>query len=446
MTKFKTLLAKILRVKNTIVEDLTFEEDPVTHQPIAYMDVRPYKRFSHICPHCGRKCSGYDHSTDEPRKWRHTDIGSNMLFLRYAPPRIYCPEHKVVTAAVPWADHDCWFTRDFDDSAAWFSQQMSKSAVSKYLQIDWATVGRCISRVKNRLDKNPLSRFDNLRSIAVDETSIRKGHVYITVVINNETGKVIWIGERHGKETFMKFLNELTAEQREGIHFVAGDGARWIDDCIKEKLPNCTRCVEGFHVVQWANEALDEQRRETWRELQECAKELEKSSENQEKSPEQEESAKETRKMAKTVKGSQYTLGKAPENLTDNQRARLEFIEKTHPRLFRAYVLKEHLRYILKMVDVQLAEAELKIWYWRASHSRLEPMKKLAKKIKRHRDNILNTIQFGLSSAKSESANNAIKLILRKAYGFRNMENMKDMIMLCCSNLEVQLPGRAPNP
>lgn len=363
MTKFKTLLAKILRVKNTIVEDLTFEEDPVTHQPIAYMDVRPYKRFSHICPHCGRKCSGYDHSTDEPRKWRHTDIGSNMLFLRYAPPRIYCPEHKVVTAAVPWADHDCWFTRDFDDSAAWFSQQMSKSAVSKYLQIDWATVGRCISRVKNRLDKNPLSRFDNLRSIAVDETSIRKGHVYITVVINNETGKVIWIGERHGKETFMKFLNELTAEQREGIHFVAGDGARWIDDCIKEKLPNCTRCVDGFHVVQWANEALDEQRRETWRELQECAKELEKSSENQEKSPEQEESAKETRKMAKTVKGSQYTLGKAPENLTDNQRARLEFIEKTHPRLFRAYVLKEHLRYILKMVDVQLGEAELKIWY-----------------------------------------------------------------------------------
>lgn len=114
--------------------------------------------------------------------------------------------------------------------------------------------------------------------------------------------------------------------------------------------------------------------------------------------------------------------------------------------MFRAYTLKEHLRYILKMVDVQLAEIELKIWFWRASHSRLEPMKKLAKKIKRHWDNILNTIQFGLSSAKSESANNAIKLILRKAYGFRNMENMKDMIMLCCSNLEVQLPGRAPNP
>ena len=96
------------------------------------------------------------------------------------------------------------------------------------------------------------------------------------------------------------------------------------------------------------------------------------------------------------------------------------------------------------MVDVQLTEIELKSWYWRASHSRLEPMK-LAKKIKRHWGNIPNTIQFGLSSAKSESANNAIKLILRKAYGFRNMENMKDMIMLCCSNLEVQLPWRAQN-
>lgn len=100
---------------------------------------------------------------------------------------------------------------------------MSKSAVSELLRIDRATVGRCISRIKNRLDKNPLSRFDNQRSIVVDETSIRKGHVYITVVINNETGKVIWIDERHGKETFMKFLNELTSE----LHALR----RWIPCC-----------------------------------------------------------------------------------------------------------------------------------------------------------------------------------------------------------------------
>ena len=112
-------------------------------------------------------------------------------------------------------------------------------------------------------------------------------------------------------------------------------------------------------------------------------------------------------------------MGKAPENLTQTQQARLEFIRDTHPRLYRAYCLKEELRFILKLDNV----------------------KDLAKKIKRHWTNILNTIEHGLSSAKCESVNNTIKLILRRAYGFRNLQNMTDMIMLCCSDLKVVLPG-----
>lgn len=146
------------------------------------------------------------------------------------------------------------------------------------------------------------------------------------------------------------------------------------------------------------------------------------------------------------MKGAQYALGKAPENLTPNQRAKLEFIAETDPRLYRAYVLKERLRFIMKLFDVEQAKAALKLWYWRASHSRFEPMKELAKKIKHHWDNILNTVRYGLSSARSESVNNAIKLILRRAYGFRSMKYMEDMIMLCCSDLDVQLPGRSLPP
>lgn len=146
-------------------------------------------------------------------------------------------------------------------------------------------------------------------------------------------------------------------------------------------------------------------------------------------------------KLTKEVKGAQYALGKAPENLTQTQQARLEFIRDTHPRLYRAYCLKEELRFILKLDNVQEAERELKHWYWCASHSRMNSVKDLAKKIKRHWTNILNTIEHGLSSAKCESVNNTIKLILRRAYGFRNLQNMTDMIMLCCSDLKVVLPG-----
>ena len=249
-----------------------------------------------------------------------------------------CPIHNVVTAAVPWADHDCWFTRDFDDTVAWLAQQMSKSALSKYLKIDWETVGRAISRVKKRLEKNkdPNARFDNLVSIAVDETSVKKGQNYITVVINNDTGKIVWIGENHGKEVFMRFLQMLTKKQREGIRYVTGDGARWIDLCAKEMLPNCTRCIDSFHVVQWSNDALDKERRTIWRELNTDAKTQRKTTESLDKNSKEFQAAVAAEKLAKEVKGAQYALGKAPENLTQTQQARLEFIRDTHTLVYTA--------------------------------------------------------------------------------------------------------------
>lgn len=444
MTQLRTLLARSLNVNNTILLDFEEVVCPKSGRTTCiFIDVRPYQSQACRCPYCGSKCTRYDKGNGFARTWRHLNMGSCKVYLRYAVPRVMCPIHNVVTAAVPWADHDCWFTRDFDDTVAWLAQQMSKSALSKYLKIDWETVGRAISRVKKRLEKNkdPNARFDNLVSIAVDETSVKKGQNYITVVINNDTGKIVWIGENHGKEVFMRFLQMLTKKQREGIRYVTGDGARWIDLCAKEMLPNCTRCIDSFHVVQWSNDALDKERRTIWRELNTDAKTQRKTTESLDKNSKEFQAAVAAEKLAKEVKGAQYALGKAPENLTQTQQARLEFIRDTHTRLYRAYCLKEELRFILKLDNVQEAERELKHWYWRASHSRMNSVKDLAKKIKRHWTNILNTIEHGLSSAKCESVNNTIKLILRRAYGFRNLQNMTDMIMLCCSDLKVVLPG-----
>ena len=117
-------------------------------------------------------------------------------------------------------------------------------------------------------------------------------------------------------------------------------------------------------------------------------------------------------------------------------------IAKTDPWLYRAYSLKESLRLLLKLTDVNEAEAELKNWLWRASHSRIPAFKELYKKIKRHSEHILNTIRFGMSNARIEATNNKIKLIIRKAYGFRNTDNMIDMVYLICSNLSIKLPNR----
>ena len=137
-------------------------------------------------------------------------------------------------------------------------------------------------------------------------------------------------------------------------------------------------------------------------------------------------------------------LSKAPENLTEKQQVRLDMIQANDPVLFRAYRLKESLRLLFKLKDVNEAEAELKHWLWWASHSRIKAFVDLSKKIRRHKEHILNTIRYGLSNARIEATNNKIKLIIRKAYGFRNVQNMINMVYLVCSNIQVPLPNRKP--
>ena len=122
----------------------------------------------------------------------------------------------------------------------------------------------------------------------------------------------------------------------------------------------------------------------------------------------------------------------------------MNMIQANDPQLFRAYRLKESLRLLLKSTDVDQAEEDLKHWLFWASHSRISAFKELCKKIRRHKGHILNTIRLGLSNARIEAINNKIKLIIRKAYGFRNIQNMMDMVYLVCSNIRVPLPNRKP--
>ena len=120
----------------------------------------------------------------------------------------------------------------------------------------------------------------------------------------------------------------------------------------------------------------------------------------------------------------------------------MEMIAKTNPKLFRGYTLKEHLRMALKMSSRDEAKAELSSFFWKATHSRISVFKELAYKIRRHEEHILNTIDSKLSNARVESINNKIKLFIRKAYGFKNIQNLLDMILLGCSNILIPLPNR----
>lgn len=440
-----TLCKKILNVKNIVVESNEFYLDAnrVNHLRIK---ARPNAWHKNDCPYCGKRCSGYDTAAAHPKVWRALDWGALLVEIECPTHRVVCPEHGVVTAAVPWAYPGSSFTKDFDIMVTWLAEYLPRSAVANFMRIDWQTVGNCISRSLHDLEPERSRRLDGLVNIGIDETSYRKGHKYITVVVNHDTNTVVWIGYGHGKSVLEQFYRSLTDEQLASIKTVTGDGARWITDCVNEFTPGCERCVDPFHVVEWAMGALDEVRKNRWRVAYEKANQLAQATSQKPGRPKADDKAtakvQAARKEAADIKHSTYALGKAPEHLTENQKIRLEMIQANDPQLYRAYRLKESLRLLLKLTNVQQAEVELKRWLWWASHSRIPAFKELYKKVKRHKEHILNTIRLGMSNARIEATNNKIKLIIRKAYGFRNIQNMMDMVYLVCSNIHIPLPNR----
>lgn len=267
-----------------------------------------------------------------------------------------CPVHGVVTCCVPWARHNSRFTYKFEKVAAWMAANCSKKTVAAFMQISWNTVGPMISRIEKDMDINPEKRYDNPVKIGVDETSYRKGQKYITTVVNHDTGNVIWVSQGHGKTVFEKFFKQLTPEQCGSIELVSGDGAGWIDDCIREYCPNAHSCVDPFHVIEWGMEALDSVRREAWRDAKEKAQ---KKIETEDLTKSEEMAL---RRDVSSVKNSRTTLGKAPENLTEFQKEKIELIQKTNNKLYRAYGLKEELRLIFSSDNVEDAKAMLKHW------------------------------------------------------------------------------------
>lgn len=425
----KKILKSVLNVKHIAIDDMKFSNDG----SIAIM-VHPTKSEKCRCGICGKKSPRYDNG-HKRRKWRTCDWNTNNVYIVADEYRVKCPEHGVVTASVPWARHASRFTKEFEELTAWLAMNCTKTAVSKLMRISWNTVGPIVSRVKRELDSDPSKRFEGLVNIGVDETSYKKGHKYITVVINHDTGKVVWAHEGHGKNVFTKFFKLLTKEQLGKLKLVSGDGAKWIQECMNDFCSQAKRCIDPFHVVQWANEALDAVRREAWR----CAYEKTKGASKRKVGRPPKDTTKKDN-TAKDLKGSRFALGKAPEKLSEKQRAQLEFIAKSDKRLYRAYLLKEKLRLVFRCEDAKTAKAELDAWIKWAQHCRITVFVELQRKIRRHYAAILATMEYHLTNAVVEAINRKIKLSIYMAYGFRSMENMLDMIMLRCSDIKVSLP------
>jgi transposase len=432
----KRLLKLLQNIKYTIIDRIEIVGGPDAWETSLVIHVRPTKAKLNRCSVCGKKMPYYDEGQGV-RDWRALDLGVIKVYLRGRAPRVKCAEHDVKVASVPWAQHGSWFTYPFEEWVTWMALHANRSVVSECCRIDWHTVGGIIRRVEADLRSRRASRFDGLINIGIDETSYRKGHKYLTVVVNHDTSEVIWVHKKHGKEVLTEFFESLSEEQRASIKIVTGDGASWITDCVSVFCPDATRLLDAFHIVAWATDELDNVRKRIWNEVR---KDEAKTKEGRRRGrPKKGEEGHKDK--AGEVKGSRFALLKNPEDLTRNQQAKLEMVAGEHDGLYRAYLLKERLRLLLKM-SADEATAELDGWIAWAQRCRIPEFVKLSKKIRRHRQRIIDTVASGMSNARVEGINNKIKVITKRAYGFRNIDNLIAMIYLCCSNLPFALPGR----
>lgn len=360
------------------------------------------------------------------------------VFLEADAPRVRCAEHGVVVAHVPWARHRARSTHAFEDQVAWLVTKTSLSTVGELMRVAWRTVNGILSRVWDEISAR-VDLLDGLARIGIDEVSWRRNHRYLLTVVDHDTGRLVWAGKGNTTATAQSFFDALGPERCAQITHISADAANYIAKAAVRNCPRAVRVADPFHVVKWANDALGEVRLEVWRETRRIAR---ANSRGRGRAPTDAGEEYPALQRVRILTRSRYALWKNPENLTPHQQARLEWIAKTDPRLWRAYQLKEGLRAVLR---VPLAEASTALddWCRSASRSRIAQFVELGRMVKAQRAPILAAIEHGLSNAISESVNTRIRLRNRIAFGIKDPDALISLLMLTLSGHAPALPGRA---
>ena len=420
-----TAFNKMLAIPGAWVASVTFGPEGVV------VGLRRRRRRP-TCP-CGwRGRAVYDRSV---RRWRHLDLGAVKLFLEAEIRRIQCRRcGRVRTEAVDWARPRARHTRDFEDVVAWLCQRTDKTTVTRLLRTSWETVAGIVGRVvAEHLDTR---RLHDIYRIGVDEVSYRKGHRYLTVVADHDRdGAVIWAHEGRDHAVLEKFYDEVLGEEGcaalEAVSLDMGPAYKLATDA---KAAQARQCVDPFHVVKLANEAVDKARRWAWN--------LERQAHPAPKRPRgwPRRGSPPTPTRPRWVKHTRWALLKDPDALNDSQLAVLEALRRERSVLYRCWQLKEGLRDLFRLRRPREAGVHLDWWLAWACRCRIPAFVTLSKTIRANRDRILAAVELGLSNSKLEGLNSKIRLINHRGYGHHTATAVIAMIYLCCGGITIDLP------
>lgn len=362
--------------------------------------VAPRKNSKPICSGCGKPSSTYDHLSQ--RRFAYVPLWGIPVVLLYAMRRVNCRGCGVKVEQVPWAAGKTPITRSLALYLADWAKALSWQEVAHRFHVNWHQVFAAVQYVVDwGLAHRELS---GVTAIGVDEIQFGKGHQYLTVVYQlcGQARRLLYVGKRRDSAALSAFFDERGADWCAGVEHVCTDMWQAYLKVIKERLLNAVHILDRFHIVKLLNEAVDTVRRE--------------------------EAAKLRRQGVDLLKGLKYAFLKRPENLTENQHRDLNpVLNKRWLATVRAYLWKEKFQLFWEYEIPCEARIYLKRWCKGAMRSRLTPLKKFVKTMRKHEALILNWFEAKktYSSGAVEGMNRKINLITRKSYGFRNYEVLK---------------------
>ena len=362
------------------------------------------------CPKCKKEVNAYD--TTEKR-WRHMNFFQYACYLVVRVPRIECKENGILQIEVPWARDEADFTLLFESFAMTLCREMPVNKVSQIIKVDdnklWRMMNYYTEAARQLEDHSEVSK------IGVDETSKSKGHDYVSLFVDLDDKKTIFVAEGKGSETILEFKKDLIEHNGnpDNITDMSIDMSPAFIKGAEDNFPQAEITFDKFHIMKIINNAVDEVRKAEVGEQE-------------------------------ILRGQRYLFLKNRVNLTETQKKSLMAIEAM-PRLnlktIRAYHIRENFQGIYNEKTPEDFEKLLKKWYFWATHSRIEAMKEAAYTIRRHWSGVLRWFSSKINNGILEGLNSLVQAAKAKARGYRTFKNFKTIIYMLTGKLDYSKVG-----
>jgi transposase len=361
------------------------------------------------CPECDQFYALYDHGPE--RVYRHLDTCQMSTYIHVRPPRVNCPKHGVKQIDSEFGENGSDMTYAFESHVIRLAQECSIEAVKRLCGLSWERGWNALERAVSRGRSRKVHRIPE--RIGVDEKSIAKGHRYESLVYDLEEGTVEYVCDDRGQESLESYYRQFSKEELGGVQAVAMDMWDPYIAATKAYVPEAEKKIvfDRFHVMRQVLEAVDKVRKQEHKELLEQGEQV--------------------------LKGTKYLWLWSEENIPLWRREEFDSIRAKDLRICRAWAIKENLRHLWDYHYEAHMRKYFKRWYFWATHSRLAPMKKAAKTLKVHLNNIVTYAKHRITNALGESINAKIEKVKRLACGFRNRSHYRTAIYFHCGGLDL---------